>query len=51
MGRRAKIEAEERKSGSVVTSVSVGGATAYIASREIDVAAVRAAHRTVVWPT
>jgi trans-2,3-dihydro-3-hydroxyanthranilate isomerase len=37
MGRRSAIEAEARKSGSVVTSVSVGGATAYIASGEIEV--------------
>ena len=37
MGRRSKIEAEARKSGSVVTSVSVGGAAAYIASGEIEV--------------
>jgi trans-2,3-dihydro-3-hydroxyanthranilate isomerase len=37
MGRRSEIEAEARMSGSVVTSVSVGGATAYIASGEIDV--------------
>jgi trans-2,3-dihydro-3-hydroxyanthranilate isomerase len=37
MGRRSKIEAEARKSGSVVTSVSVGGATTYIASGEIEV--------------
>jgi trans-2,3-dihydro-3-hydroxyanthranilate isomerase len=37
MGRRSEIEAEARKSGSVVTSVSVGGATAYIASGEIEV--------------
>src|SRR5436189_265332 len=37
MGRRSEIEAEARKSGSVVTSVSVGGATTYIASGEIDV--------------
>jgi trans-2,3-dihydro-3-hydroxyanthranilate isomerase len=29
MGRRSGIEAEARKSGGVVTSVSVGGATAY----------------------
>ena len=36
-GRRSEIEAEARKSGSVVTSVSVGGATAYIASGEIEV--------------
>jgi trans-2,3-dihydro-3-hydroxyanthranilate isomerase len=37
MGRRSEIEAEARKSGRVVTSVSVGGATAYIASGEIEV--------------
>ena len=37
MGRPSQIEAEARKSGSVVTSVSVGGATAYIASGEIEV--------------
>jgi trans-2,3-dihydro-3-hydroxyanthranilate isomerase len=37
MGRRSEIEAEACKSGSVVTSVSVGGATAYIASGEIEV--------------
>ena len=37
MGRRSEIEAEARKNGSVVTSVSVGGATAYIASGEIEV--------------
>ena len=37
MGRRSEIEAEARKSGAVLTSVSVGGATAYIASGEIDV--------------
>ena len=37
MGRRSEIEAEARKSGSVVTSVSLGGATAYIASGEIEV--------------
>jgi len=37
MGRRSEIEAEARKSGSVVTSVSVGGATAYVASGEIEV--------------
>ena len=37
MGRRSEIEAEARKSGGVVTSVSVGGATAYIASGEIEV--------------
>jgi trans-2,3-dihydro-3-hydroxyanthranilate isomerase len=37
MGRRSHIEAEARKSGGVVTSVSVGGATAYIGSGEIEV--------------
>jgi trans-2,3-dihydro-3-hydroxyanthranilate isomerase len=37
MGRRSEIEAEARKSGGVVTSVSVGGATAYIARGEIEV--------------
>jgi predicted PhzF superfamily epimerase YddE/YHI9 len=37
MGRRSDIEAEARKLDDVVTSVSVGGATAYIASGEIDV--------------
>ncbi|MGA7912649.1 MAG: PhzF family phenazine biosynthesis protein [Candidatus Dormiibacterota bacterium] len=37
MGRGSEIEAEARKSGSVVTSVSVGGAAAYIASGEIEV--------------
>jgi trans-2,3-dihydro-3-hydroxyanthranilate isomerase len=37
MGRRSEMEAEARKSGGVVTSVSVGGATAYIASGEIQV--------------
>jgi predicted PhzF superfamily epimerase YddE/YHI9 len=37
MGRRSDIEAEARKSEAVVTSVSVGGATAYIASGEIEV--------------
>src|ERR1700746_3535923 len=37
MGRRSEIEAEARKSGAVVTSVSVSGATAYIASGEIFV--------------
>ena len=36
-GRRSEIEAEARKSGSVVASVSVGGATAYVASGEIEV--------------
>jgi trans-2,3-dihydro-3-hydroxyanthranilate isomerase len=39
MGRRSEIEAEARKSAGVVTSVSVGGATAYIASGEIEVPA------------
>src|SRR4029078_5239036 len=37
MGRRSEIEAEARKSGGVVTSVSIGGATAYLASGEIEV--------------
>ena len=37
MGRSSEIEAQARKSGGVVTSVSVGGATAYVASGEIDV--------------
>jgi trans-2,3-dihydro-3-hydroxyanthranilate isomerase len=37
MGRRSEIEAEARKRDGVVNSVSVGGATAYIASGEIDV--------------
>src|SRR5256885_14198888 len=37
MGGRSEIEAEARKSGGVVTSVSVGGAAAYIASGEIEV--------------
>jgi len=37
MGRRSEIEAEARKSRNVVTSVRVGGATAYIASGEIEV--------------
>jgi len=37
MGRRSEIEAEARKSGGVVTSVSVSGATTYIASGEIEV--------------
>jgi trans-2,3-dihydro-3-hydroxyanthranilate isomerase len=37
MGRPSAIEAEARKSGNVVTSVSVGGATTYIASGEIEV--------------
>jgi trans-2,3-dihydro-3-hydroxyanthranilate isomerase len=37
MGRRSEIEAEARKRHGVVTSVSVGGATAYIASGNIEV--------------
>jgi trans-2,3-dihydro-3-hydroxyanthranilate isomerase len=37
MGRRSDIEAEARKRDDVVSSVSVGGATTYIASGEIDV--------------
>jgi len=37
MGRRSEIEAEARKHDGVVTSVSVGGATTYIASGEIEV--------------
>ena len=37
MGRRSELEAEARKSGGVVTSVSVAGATAYIASGEVEV--------------
>jgi len=37
MGRRSEIEAEARKTGNVVTSVSVGGAAANIASGEIEV--------------
>ena len=37
MGRRSEMEAEARKSGGVVTSVSVGGATTYNASGEIEV--------------
>ena len=35
--RRSEIEAEARKSGGVVTSVSVGGAAANVASGEIEV--------------
>ena len=49
LGRRSEIEAQARKSGGVVTSVSVGGATAYVASGEIDVplsALVSQAERT-----
>jgi trans-2,3-dihydro-3-hydroxyanthranilate isomerase len=37
MGRCSEIEADARKSGGVVTSVSVGGATAYMASGDIEV--------------
>jgi len=37
MGRQSEIEAEARKSGGVVTSVSVSGSTAYIASGDIEV--------------
>jgi hypothetical protein len=37
MGRRSDIEAEAQKRAGLVTSVSVGGATTYIASGEIDV--------------
>src|SRR6202171_5328426 len=37
MGRRSEIEAEACRSGGVVTSVSVGGATVCIASGEIEV--------------
>jgi trans-2,3-dihydro-3-hydroxyanthranilate isomerase len=37
MGRRGEIEAEARKRDGVVNSVSVGGATAYVASGEIEV--------------
>jgi len=37
MERRSEIEAEARKRDGVVTSVSVGGATTYIASGEIEV--------------
>jgi trans-2,3-dihydro-3-hydroxyanthranilate isomerase len=37
MGRRSEMEAEARKSEGVVTSVSVGGATTYVASGEIEV--------------
>jgi trans-2,3-dihydro-3-hydroxyanthranilate isomerase len=37
MGRRSGIEAEARKRDGVVTSVSVGGAAAYVASGEIEV--------------
>jgi trans-2,3-dihydro-3-hydroxyanthranilate isomerase len=37
MGRRSDIEAEARKRDDVVTSVSIGGVTTYIASGEIEV--------------
>jgi len=37
MGRRSDIEVDARKRDGVVTSVSVGGAAAYIASGEIEV--------------
>ena len=37
MGRRSEIEAEAHGSGGAVTSVSVGGATTYNASGEIEV--------------
>jgi trans-2,3-dihydro-3-hydroxyanthranilate isomerase len=37
MGRRSELEAEARKSEGVVISVSVGGATTYIASGELEV--------------
>jgi predicted PhzF superfamily epimerase YddE/YHI9 len=37
MGRRSDIEAQACKRDGVVTFVSVGGATTYIASGEIDV--------------
>jgi trans-2,3-dihydro-3-hydroxyanthranilate isomerase len=37
MGRRSDIEAEARKRDGLVTTVSVGGATTYIASGEIEV--------------
>jgi trans-2,3-dihydro-3-hydroxyanthranilate isomerase len=37
MGRTSHIDAEARKADGVVTSVSVGGGTTYIASGEIDV--------------
>ncbi len=37
MGRRSEIEASAHKADGVVTSVSVGGATAYVASGDIEV--------------
>jgi trans-2,3-dihydro-3-hydroxyanthranilate isomerase len=39
MGRRSDIEAEARKRDDVVTSFSVGGATGYVATGEIEVPA------------
>ena len=44
MGRRSEIEAEALKSGDVVTSVSVGGAAAWIASGEIEVPSALVSH-------
>ena len=37
MGRRSDMEVEARKRGGVVTSMSVGGATTYVGSGEINV--------------
>jgi len=37
VGRRSEMEAEARKSGGVVTSASVGGATVAVASGELEV--------------
>jgi trans-2,3-dihydro-3-hydroxyanthranilate isomerase len=48
MGRRSEIEAQARKSDGVVTSVSVAGATAYVASGEIDVPPSALVSQTVV---
>jgi trans-2,3-dihydro-3-hydroxyanthranilate isomerase len=39
MDRRSNIEAVARKSNGVVESISVGGATTYVATGEIDVPA------------
>ena len=39
MGRRSEIEAEARMREGIVTSISVGGATTYVASGEIEVPA------------
>ena len=39
MGRRSEIEASARKAGGIVKSVSVSGATAYVAQGEIEVPA------------